>query len=529
MPQLLAVLALSLIPLAPENLRVTTVPPATADPDRPVTWRFEVENVSGKDLPAAPVSIYFSGGRIASVQPDLACTEVDGGAGNRCTLPVLGAGQSLEIEVAVQHPFRHGRASAGLTVSYTPTMPENFSAGAAFWREVAVTTTADAGPGSLRQTIIDINATPECQYRPPAISVPCKAAFHITDPVPAEGWYTVRPATPLPAMTAFDMSVDGSTQTAANTLGPQVALDGSALMFGHGLMATSTSIHSTRAEVRGLAIGGFPWNGIFSGPLTDLAVRECYIGVDPTGRRANGNGSRGIVSSLMRGNIQNNVIGGNARSGIFFMGQMATGPNIRNNRIGVGAHDDTPIGNGASGIFISDFWGYYTYPTIEGNVIANNAHFGIAMTPNAPMMIMANTIRDNGQGGIDIGLDGPTESSAGVPGVGGGVIPPPVIQSATYANGVTTIKGYSLAGNNRRQVLLYANSKLEDGDLAEGEQYLGITPVQYREDTSFTFEYPGDLRGRYINGTSVAVTFWGLDEYSYTSSEFGRAVAVADQ
>jgi hypothetical protein len=48
-------------------------------------------------------------------------------------------------------------------------------------------------------------------------------------------------------------------------------------------------------------------------------------------------------------------------------------------------------------------------------------------------------------------------------------------------------------------------------------------------DTAFTFVYSGDLRGRPIDGNSVAVTFWGRDEYAHTSSELGRAVKVVEE
>ena len=56
---------------------------------------------------------------------------------------------------------------------------------------------------------------------------------------------------------------------------------------------------------------------------------------------------------------------------------------------------------------------------------------------------------------------------------------------------------------------------------------LGIASLQHGHGTTFTFQYAVDLRGKYINGSSYGVTVWGLgDEYSYTSSEFGRARAV---
>ena len=505
------------------NLRITTIAPTAVDPDHPVTWSFTVQNVSGQPLPAAPLTLQFSAGLIVSTLPsELACVDLNGYSG--CTLPALAPGQSLELTVAVQHPFVHGRVFSNLSVSYVPGLPESAWRSTAFWRDYPVTTVADSGPGSLRQAILDINAA--CPYELVKYIVPCRAAFRITDPVPATGWHTVKPLTPLPAVTAYDAAIDGSTQMETNPYGPSVALDGSALFAGDGVTGDAITL-GNRVEVSGLAISRFPGNGVYGGNGTYLHVHDCYIGLDPTGRQATPNGSRGIAASRMIGLIENNVIGGNVRSGVFFMGTRTTGPTIRRNRIGVAAHDDTPVGNGASGIFVGDFWGYYTYPTIEENVIANN-DIGIALTANAPMIILGNTIRDNAQRGIDIGLDGPTESAPGVPGVYGGILPPPVILSATYQDGVTTIRGYSLAGN-RRQVLLYANTTLEPGGYAEGEQYLGITPLQYSEDTTFTFQYAGDLRGKYINGTSYGTTWWSFDEYSYTSSEFGRARAVQEE
>lgn len=515
--------------LSAQNYRITTTPPAAVDPSQPAPWRIVIENISGTAQPELPLFLHFSPGVVQTVSEELRCNVSSSDVA--CTLPALAPGASVVIDATVRHPFRFGRIAGGAVIrSAEPAQPPQSVVDVfVFWREFAVTTTADAGPGSLRQTILDINAAPECRYRPGEWQTPCKAAFRIADPVPAEGWYTIRPSAPLPALTAFDTAIDGTTQTAANARGPAVGLDGSALAFGNGVTCDGAAALN-HCEIRGLAIGGFPWNGIFGTARSQLTVRQSYIGVDPTGQRAHANGSRGIASALMRGLVADSVISGNRRSGVFFMGTEGTGPSIRNNRIGVAAHDDTPIGNGASGIFIGNFFGYYANPTIEGNVIANNEHFGIALAPNAPMIVLANTVRNNGGGGIDIGLDGPTESAPGVPAVEGGVVAAPVIVSAVYANGVTTIKGYTAQRgiSDRRQVLLYANTTLEPGGFAEGEQFLGKTPVQFREDTSFTFVYPGDLRGKYINGTVFAVTHWGWDEYTYTTSEFGRALAVEE-
>lgn len=508
--------------LSAQNLRVTTAPPEAIEKNQAARFRITIENISGRDLPAAPLSLWFSFS-FDVLSPDLGCTPT---APDRqtCTMPALAVGESLAIETSVLSPFRYGRIHNHVSIAYVANRPEGTTSTATYWKDYFVTTSGDAGPGSLRQAILDINR--DCANAWPDWTAPCRAAFRIDEPLREEGWYTIHPQTPLPVMTAYDAAIDGTTQASSNSRGPSIALDGSALNHGNGNGLTAAE-PQWRFEVAGLAIGGFPENGLLSDVLY-FSVRNCYIGVDPTGQRAHPNGSRGIASMVARGDITGNVISGNTRSGIFFHNDTAAGPSIRNNRIGVAAHDDTPIGNGASGIFIGDFFGYYANPTIEGNVIANNAHFGIALTANAPMLILGNTIRDNGGAGIDIDLDGPTESKPGIPGVQRGVVPPPVITSAIYADGVTTITGYATAGT-RRQVFLYANATLEDGGYAEGEQFLGATPMQDRNDTAFTFVYQGDLRGKYINGTAQAATSWSFDETSYTPSEFGRAVAVQSQ
>src|SRR5262249_29551716 len=71
---------------------------------------------------------------------------------------------------------------------------------------VAVTTTADDGPGSLRQAILDADAAPD----------PSNA---ITFNIPGGGVQTIAPASPLPAITS-PISIDGYTQpgASANTL-----------------------------------------------------------------------------------------------------------------------------------------------------------------------------------------------------------------------------------------------------------------------------------------------------------------------
>src|SRR5207247_11139923 len=106
-------------------------------------------------------------------------------------------------------------------------------------------------------------------------------------------------------------------------------------------------------------------------------IGDCYIGTDATGSAAAPNGLRGIgvqaPPQLGVGlNIVNNVISGNARSGIFAF--TSSDLRISGNRIGVAAGNElVPLGNGASGIYL----GSSTNVQVDQNVIAFNRDVGV--------------------------------------------------------------------------------------------------------------------------------------------------------
>src|SRR6267378_625029 len=110
---------------------------------------------------------------------------------------------------------------------------------------LTVTNTADSGPGSLRQAILDANALPG--------GLPVTIAFNIptTDPnfldddsfltggdAAADAFF-IRPATPLPALTRAFVTIDGRTQTGftgdTNPFGPEIVIDGRGAVSGAGL------------------------------------------------------------------------------------------------------------------------------------------------------------------------------------------------------------------------------------------------------------------------------------------------------
>lgn len=115
------------------------------------------------------------------------------------------------------------------------------------YRWYAVTTTADDGPGSLRDAIVQANAN--------CTPGPCRIVFEIPPPAPAEGWFTITPTEPLPTITADRVSVEGLRQTAftgdTNPLGPEIAVDGR--LARRGLKIVSRC----EAVIEGLTLGNF--------------------------------------------------------------------------------------------------------------------------------------------------------------------------------------------------------------------------------------------------------------------------------
>jgi hypothetical protein len=390
---------------------------------------------------------------------------------------------------------------------------------------IYVTTTADDGAGSLRQAILDANA--HCSG-----TALCVIAFRIAEPS-ATPWKTIRVATPLPRITAPLVHIDGSTQTGffgdANADGPEVEISGGATVNGDGLHITNCS-----AEIAGLAINGFLGNGVsvtagvpnspgcsqFSGSI----LRDLFVGTDPTGTSARPNG-RGIGISVPNGNSFNGVLGatsifkcvvsGNVHSGIF---GLAGRLNVSNNRIGVRAHSDLPLPNGASGVFVgaggygsdigaTGFISSGGSPNGGGNVIAFNGETGVAVASGVgDVAIRDNRIFSNALLGIDIGLDGPTPDGA--------VTSMPVLTLAHYdpVSGKTIIEGdiqKNPGSAYNPLVHFYANDAGDPSGYGEAQRALGSVSVT-QPQLHFRFEAAGNLTGQFISATTTRLNYVGF-------------------
>jgi hypothetical protein len=138
-----------------------------------------------------------------------------------------------------------------------------------------VTSTADAGPGSLRQAITDANASLGADT----------IAFNIV----GSGVHTIVPATPLPPITDA-VTVDGYTQpgSSPNTNAVGLGLDTvlKIEIAGTGTTGNGLVVEAINVTIRGLAINRFSLDqveGSFSELHSNLVVEGCFLGSSPDG------------------------------------------------------------------------------------------------------------------------------------------------------------------------------------------------------------------------------------------------------
>ena len=459
-----------------------------------------------------------------------------------CTADRLVFNQSFIAEVQFTAPERLDGGTVAVRAVASSNEPDadpadnTLEVASALTRHILVTTIADEGAGSLRQALFDARELCERTL--------CRIDFRIPAPVPEDGWFTIRPATPLPEVWGL-VNIDGATQTAftgdTNADGPEIEINGSLLSEGDGLVFR----RQCDAAAFDLVINGFPRHAIelhhegnyeaCEGAFYPYIARN-YLGTDARGLAAVPN-ERGIVLSAGHGAyIEENLISGNRRAGIF----IGTGfyAEIEDNRIGVNAKGE-PLGNGASGVFLNisdELTQYGSGADIEDNVIAYNGQWGVCRTPGGEISLTGNAIYGNTSAGIDIGLDNDTpnqtDDSKTTPNK-------PVLFSASYdpVTNATTIRGrLDTDGGQWNRVDVYASSGLSRWGYAQGEEMVGGKRIDRPTHTDFEIVVPRDLRGKLITATNnrSRIVGWAKppEEQSHTTnlptdtSEFSIAIEV---
>lgn len=365
----------------------------------------------------------------------------------------------------------------------------------------AVVNTQDAGPGSLRQAILDANTN---------LATADTIAFNIptSDPGFSGSTFTIQPLSELPVVRRAT-TIDGTTQTAftgdTNPLGPEIVLDGSLLSSGSGLRLADDNV------VRGLVIHGFI-TGIGVGGSygwdpdlrpSNNRIEENYIGTDATGTIAvpNGGGAdfHGFGSPFAQatGNaIWGNLISGNQNSGIGLCDADRT--EIVDNLIGTDRTGSTALGNGRDGIVLTCAGSPRNL--IQGNTIAWNGgngildapdfRFGVSFTANGHQgnHITGNSIHSNGGLGIDV-LPPPFPSGEppftptpndSCDGDTGGNLRQnfPEITRAERAGAATIVEGFlNSTPNAAYTVELFASETADPSGAGEGQTFLAALAV----------------------------------------------------
>jgi hypothetical protein len=416
--------------------------------------------------------------------------------------------------------------------------------GAVELRVFHVTSTADIGPETLRQAILDANATP--------------GTNGIAFALGAGGVQTIAPTSPLPAVTN-PVEIDGTTQPRyAGT--PLVELAGESA----GVGADGLTLASPNSTITGLVVVGFGGAGVSISGNGNRVVGN-FIGTDATGTMAHPNGTGVAVvyigsnntigdtapgaGNLISGNLQdgvgiyggsgntiqgnfigadaagltalpngygvelysgsNNSVGGGSAAGAGNLisgnlydgiGIYSDGNTVQGNRIGTDATGTAPLGNGGDGVAIQAFLHGYdnaiggTDPG-AGNTIAYNGGYGVRITGGTGEAIHQNAIYANGAGGIVLLNSGNQDE------------PAPQLTSAVAGVGTVTVIG-TVSGTPGAELVLefFANTVCDPSGYGQGERFVGSTTVVVGPDgeASFTDILDGTVDvGQFITATAT--------------------------
>jgi hypothetical protein len=345
-----------------------------------------------------------------------------------------------------------------------------------------VTTTADSGPGSLRQAILDANALPGTAL--------------ITFNIPGAGPHTIAPLTELPRITD-PVIIDGTTQPGASceswppTL--TIELDGE----NAGDATSGLNLYTDNSLVRGLVVNRFSESGVnLNG--NDNAVGCNFIGTDLTGTVASGNRDVGIDANGsnrigtdgdgIADNTERNVISANGEVGVTVGGPDAV---VAGNYIGTDSTGSSDLGSQMAGVIPYSDTIIGGPLAVQANIIAfNKTYGGILMTTACAdgcgiigngNTFQRNSIHSNEGLGIELnalmyihlGVDGVTPNDPGDADSGPNNLQNyPVLTSATE----TAIAGTLNSTPNTTFTLeFFSNTECDPSGYGEGETFQPTT------------------------------------------------------
>ena len=301
---------------------------------------------------------------------------------------------------------------------------------------------AGAGTGTLRQAIVDANAT--------------VAADMISFNIAGAGVQTITLATALPNITR-PVTIDGTTQPGASTgTWPPtllIELDGTSAGAINGL--NFTGANSNNSLVKGLIINRFNTAspsgiGVRAAGPTNITIQYNLIGTDATGNAASanrvgisigGNSASCVIGGTTVG--ERNLVSGNSLDGINVSSDTADGAIIRGNIVGLNAAGTADLGNTVDGIGLSNSVDNVTIggsTASDRNIISGNDGDGVDVNnlDISGTLIQGNYIGTDITGASDLGNTGRGISNNTTPGT--------AIGGSTATPG--TAPGNVISGNN---------------------------------------------------------------------------------
>jgi hypothetical protein len=226
-----------------------------------------------------------------------------------------------------------------------------------------VTDTNDSGPGTLRQAILDANASAQASV----------IVFNIS---PASGVIKITVAAPLPPV-SVPVVIDGWSQPGNfGGLGPHIELNGS----NAGPNADGLTLAGGNSTLNGLIISRFDGAGLKLQAKGHNEVRYNYFGRDATSTTPQGNGvGLSIEADSPDNDIVLNSISGNDGDGVHVKSNNNV---LQQNRIGTAYIPTDPRGNKNHGIVIINAANNVigaNPPAIFGNIIAGNGGDGLRL------------------------------------------------------------------------------------------------------------------------------------------------------
>ena len=348
-----------------------------------------------------------------------------------------------------------------------------------------VTNTGDSGPGPLPAWPGSLRACIDYAN----LNAGTTITFDIPDTAPGyttsggQSWWRISPDSPLPPITATGTIIDGTTQAInygsdTNSLGPEIEIVGTSAGITDGIVITGGS-----GTIRSLVVNQFSDDGIVFSTLDGNVVEDCYIGIDPTGTTALGNGDHGIIirdgsdNNIVGSPGAGNVISGNGDRGVRILS--STGNIVQGNFLGTDPTGTGGLGNSAWGVHLQDASGN----TIGGqnageeNLIAFNGRDGIAIIGAGANRnsILGNSIHSNNSMGIDLNDDGVTANNGAAGFVPNAGMDYPVLAAAALTLSSLRVEGYvgtsalKIPGAHIIEVFKAVDDGGSDGEVEAGD------------------------------------------------------------